>query len=111
MEALELLRDYIHPELLVMAPVLWLLGQMLQKAGLPGRLAPWVLLAVSLAAVTLYTLSVSDIAGRKAVFACLFSILTQGVLLAGGGALLQKAAEKLRAAKRETPPGDETKKQ
>ena len=98
MELLELLREYIHPELLVMLPVLWLLGHMLSKARLPGRLRPWVLLAVSLAAVTLYTLSVSDITGSKALFACLFSILTQGVLLSGGSALLQKLVEKGRAA-------------
>ncbi|WP_195542932.1 phage holin family protein [Massiliimalia timonensis] len=90
MDLAELLNEYIRSELIVVIPVLYFLGRILRRSKVLCKRIPGILLVVSLAVTALYTFSVCDVSSLKNFYACLFSIVTQGVLLTGGSMFIHE---------------------
>lgn len=79
----EMLKEFIKPELLVLIPVLYLLGNALKSSTVADKLIPCILGATSVVLCLIFIVSTSDFNGWKETLMCLFSGITQGVLCAG----------------------------
>lgn len=99
MDLIEMLRYYIRSELLVVIPVLYLLGRILKRTKLSSKRIPWILLVVSLVITALYTFSVCNLTSLKEFYACLFSVITQGILLTGASMFVHEVTKGLCASK------------
>lgn len=76
-------QEYIKPELLIVIPVLYSIGEALKRSKMPDKWIPFVLGFVSILISAAWVLSTTDIIcfqdGANAVFVS----MTQGVLTAG----------------------------
>ena len=83
MELVEIIKQFIKPELLVLIPVLYLIGVGVKKTSLKDELIPFILGIVSIVLSGLYIFATTDIHGSKEVSMAIFTALTQGILIAG----------------------------
>ena len=85
MEFLSMLKEYIHPQLLVLIPVLVVLGAMLKQSQLiPDQHIPCILGVTGVVLCALYTLSNLDQFTPQSIANGLFTAVVQGFLVAGG---------------------------
>ena len=83
MEILEMIKEFIKPELLIIVPVLYLIGAAI-KGGKHDNLIPIILGAISMTLTSLYILATTDVANTpKSIAMFFFTAITQGILLAG----------------------------
>lgn len=82
MEYVELVKEYISPELLVLVPVMYFIGLGIKKSKLKDNLIPLLLGVVSILLTGLYLFATMDYNSVKEVMLVIFSILTQGVIIA-----------------------------
>lgn len=76
--------DYVKPELLVVAVVLYFLGIWLKQAAfLKDKYIPLVLGAAGVVICGIWVTSTADLATGRDVLTALFASITQGVLVAG----------------------------
>ncbi len=81
---MEKVMEFLKPELLLLVPVLYFIGQgFKQSEGVKDKYIPLLLSAVGIGLAGLYTLATASIACSKDVFMALFVGITQGVLAAG----------------------------
>ena len=80
---MELLNEYIKPELLVLIPVLYLLGVAIKKSNIADKFIPWILGGVSVALSALWILATDVPANAEETALAIFTAFTQGVLIAG----------------------------
>lgn len=80
---MELIQEFIKPELLILIPVMYIIGTGFKKSKINDALIPSLLGIISIALSLIYVLSTSDIDGYKDVLTAIFSSITQGVLVAG----------------------------
>jgi hypothetical protein len=78
-----MLKEFIKPELIVMIPVLYLLGNALKNSSVSNKHIPWILGAVAVVLSLLLIIATSDIATWKDALMSVFSGVTQGILCAG----------------------------
>ena len=84
MEMLELIKEYIRPELMILIPVLYLLGVAGKKNKyFKDKWIPVVLGAISIFLTGLYVFATTDIHSVKEAIMLIFTTITQGVLLSG----------------------------
>ena len=84
MEMLELIKEYIRPELMILIPVLYLLGVAGKKNKyFKDKWIPVVLGAISSFLTGLYVFATTDIHSVKEAIMLIFTTITQGVLLSG----------------------------
>lgn len=83
MELVEVFKEYIKPELVVLIPVMYLIGLGIKKASIKDALIPFILGPVAIVLCGLYVFATSDIANAKDVATALFTAITQGILTAG----------------------------
>ena len=76
-------QEFINPELLILIPVLYLLGEAIKKSAIQNKIIPLVLGVVSVVLCALWVFSTNEIAGSKEVLLAIFTSFTQGVLIAG----------------------------
>lgn len=76
-------QDFINPELLVLIPVLYLLGEAIKKSAMPNKFIPLTLGLTSVFLCALWVFATNDVAEGKAVLSAIFTSITQGVLIAG----------------------------
>ena len=79
----ELLKEFVKPELLVLVPVLYLIGDGLKKSDFSDRLIPSALGLAGVLLAAMYIAATGTFAGAQDVIAGVFAALTQGVLCAG----------------------------
>ena len=80
MEILEMIKEFIKPELLIIVPVLYLIGAAIKH----DNLIPIILGAISMTLTSLYILATTDVANTsKSIAMFFFTAITQGILLAG----------------------------
>lgn len=80
----ETLTQFIRPELLILAPVLYILGIGLKKSeSVSDKRIPLALGAVGIALSLAYVLGTSTLAGWRDVLLGVFTSVTQGILCAG----------------------------
>lgn len=80
---MELLNEYIKPELLVLIPVLYLVGVAIKKSKIADKFIPWILGGVSVALSALWILATSFPVNAEEAAQAIFTAFTQGVLIAG----------------------------
>ena len=83
-------QEYIRPELLVLIPVLYLVGQGLKKSNIPDRLIPMILGIISIALSALRIFTVEDLSGVSGILIAVFTAITQGILTAGGSVYINQ---------------------
>lgn len=82
MEYVELVKEYISPELLILVPVMYFIGLGIKKSKLKDNLIPLLLGIVSVLLTGLYLFATMDYNSVKEVMLVIFSTLTQGVIIA-----------------------------
>ncbi|MCQ2478916.1 MAG: phage holin family protein [Clostridia bacterium] len=75
--------NYIKPELLILIPVLYLIGEAIKKSNIADKHIPLILGAAGVVLSGIYLFAVEPISGAQAVATALFTAFTQGVLVAG----------------------------
>lgn len=76
-------QDYIKTELLVLAPVLYIVGLGLKKSPLRDKLIPIALGAVGICLSAIWVFSTTETQTIPQVAAAIFTSVTQGILTAG----------------------------
>jgi|LSQX01.1.fsa_nt_gb uncharacterized membrane protein len=81
---IELLKEFVKPELLVLIPVLYLIGVAIKSTLLiKDKFIPLTLGLVGIALSVLWILATETITGNQHIFMAIFTAITQGVLCAG----------------------------
>lgn len=84
MELVEVIKQFIKPELLILIPVLYIIGVGFKKTTLiADKYIPVVLGIVSIILTSLYVFATTDVSGAKELTMAIFTALTQAILLAG----------------------------
>lgn len=78
----EMIKELIKPELLVLIPVLYFLGNSLKDSEIPNKHIPWFLGLVSVVMCTLFVIATTDIGYWNEALMVVFSGFTQGILCA-----------------------------
>ena len=87
---MELLNEYIKPELLVLLPVLYLLGVAIKKSAIADKFIPWILGGVAVALSALWIFATSTPANAADIALAIFTAITQGVLIAGASVYINQ---------------------
>ena len=83
--ATSLITDYVKPELLVVAIVLYFVGIALKNsATVKDEFIPMVLGAIGVVLAMIYVFATTDISGAKELANAAFVSITQGILCAAG---------------------------
>ena len=80
---MEMFKEFIKPEIMVLIPVLNLVGFAIKNSPIKNWTIPYILGLFGIVLSGLYVFSTSDTADMSRVLSALFSALTQGVLCAG----------------------------
>ncbi len=81
---MSMILDMIHPELMVLVPVLYFWGILLKKSLLiNNRYIPLLLGGMGIVFAVIYIAAVTPILGARDVLMVLFGAVTQGLLCAG----------------------------
>lgn len=84
MEMIELLKEYIKPEVIVVAFALYFIAEAIKKSEvIPNKLIPLILGIVGIIITSLYIFATCSIEGYREILLATFSIITQGTLVAG----------------------------
>lgn len=87
---LDLLKEYIRPELVVLIPVLYLVGVGLKKSSIADKLIPMILGGAGIALAGIYLVATSGIQDLRGGMMILYSALTQGILTAGASVYINQ---------------------
>lgn len=99
MEYFDVIKEYIKPELLVLAIVLYFIGKGIKNSEvIKDKYIPMILGAVGVLIAGIYVVSTSDIAGYQSILMIIFTSLVQGILVAG---LAVYANENIKQLKKE----------
>ncbi len=91
--------DYIKPELLILIPTLWLLGEIVKKTQVKKTLIPLIVGISGVALAGLYIFSTLPSFEVRCVLNAMFASLTQGLLCAGGSVYAHEIAKNRRRGK------------
>lgn len=81
---MEAILNYVKPELVVVAIVLYFVGLGLKKAKfIKDKFIPLALGVIGIVLATIYVLATSEINTTQTVFMAIFTSIVQGVLVAG----------------------------
>lgn len=91
MDVLEMLKEFIRPELLVLIPVLYFIGMGLKSAeAFTDKHIPLALGAVGVALAALWVVATSTIASPQDGALAVFTAIVQGVLVAGASVYINQ---------------------
>jgi len=77
------LERYIHTELLILVPVMYMIGMGLKKSKIADKKIPLILGAVSVILSALWVFATENLESGREIAAAFFTAVTQGVLAAG----------------------------
>ena len=80
---MELFKDFIRPELLILIPVLYLIGTGIKRSEIRDKWIPWILGGCGIALASMYIFAMTPILVMADVLSAIFAAVTQGVLCAG----------------------------
>ncbi len=81
---MEVILDYVKPELVVLAVVLYLIGLALKKAqAVKDKFIPLILGIVGILLALIWVLATSELDGVRQIMLAVFTAIVQGVLVAG----------------------------
>lgn len=91
MDIIEMLKEFIRPELLVLIPVLYFIGAALKSAqAFADKHIPLALGAVGVALAALWVVATSTIASPQDGALAVFTAIVQGVLVAGASVYIDQ---------------------
>lgn len=94
------IQEYIKPELLALAAVLYVLGMGCKRSGtIADKWIPYILGGAGILLACLYVFGVSDLSSASQVLTALFTGVTQGLLCAGASVYVNQMVRQ--TAKRE----------
>lgn len=92
---MDTLSQFIRPELLVLAPVLYVLGAGLSKlARIPDNFIPLILGAVGITLSLAYVLSTCTLSSWRDGLMAAFTAVTQGILCAGASVFVSQLVKR-----------------
>ena len=90
-------QDFIKPELLVLIPVLYFVGEAIKKSKISDTAIPFILGCAGAVLSAIYLFASTPISGAQAVATAVFTAITQGVLVAAasvyGNQILKQASK------------------
>ena len=95
MEFVEIFKEFVKPELIILIPVLYLVGMGIKRTSLKDSLIPIFLGIIAIGLSALYVFATSDIHNGKDIAMAVFTALTQGVLMAGGSVYFNQIYKQL----------------
>lgn len=97
MDIIEMLKEFIRPELLVLIPVLYCIGAGLKKAqAFADKHIPIALGTVGIALAALWVVATSTIASPQDGALAVFTAIVQGVLVAGASVYVNQVIKQAR---------------
>ena len=91
MDIIEMLKEFIRPELLVLIPVLYFIGMGLKSAeAFADKHIPLALGGVGVALAALWVVATSTITGLQDGALAVFTAIVQGVLVAGASVYIDQ---------------------
>lgn len=96
MEIEQILQNYIKPELLVVAIVLYFIGMGLKNAEkIADKYIPIILGVLGVIIAGIYVLATSDFNGYQSILMAIFTSLVQGILVAGASVYVNQVIKQL----------------
>lgn len=92
---MDFLKDFIKPELLVLAPVLYFIGTVLKRKMHKDYLIPILLGVIGIVLSMLYMGATCNISSFRSVLLCLFTAITQGILCAGASVYVHQMVKQM----------------
>lgn len=86
----DMLKELIKPELLVLIPVLYLIGAGLKKSAIQDKWIPALLGVCGIGLSIAYLVATTETVGISGVLMCVFTGVTQGVLISGASVYLHQ---------------------
>lgn len=81
---MEIILNYVKPELVVLAVVLYFVGLALKKAqAVKDKFIPLILGLAGIALALIWVLATSELSGAQQILLAVFTSIVQGVLVAG----------------------------
>ena len=91
MDLFEMLKEYIKPELLVVAIVLYFIGIGLKNTELiKDKYIPIILGSLGIIISAIYIIATSTISGYQEVLTVIFTSIVQGILVAGASVYINQ---------------------
>lgn len=88
---LEMLKEFIKPELLILIPVLYLIGISIKNTLLiKDKFIPLVLGISGIMLAIIYIFATEEITGTQLIFKAIFTAITQGILCAGASVYINQ---------------------
>lgn len=75
--------NYIKPELIVVAIVLYIIGIGIKKSGVKDKFIPYIIGAIGIVLCTIWVLANSPLNNAKEILMAIFTSIVQGILVAG----------------------------
>ena len=96
MEIEQILQNYIKPELLVVAIVLYFIGMGLKNTEkIADKYIPIILGVLGVIIAGIYVLATSDFNGYQSILMAIFTSLVQGILVAGTSVYVNQVIKQL----------------
>lgn len=81
---MEQIMNYVKPELLIVAVVLYFIGMGIKKSEIiPDKYIPAILGALGILICGIYVIASSTMSGSREIAMAVFTAITQGILVAG----------------------------
>lgn len=80
---MELFKDFIRPELLILIPVLYLIGIGIKKSEIRDKWIPFILGGCGIALASTYIFAITPVLVLTDILSAIFAAVTQGILCAG----------------------------
>lgn len=91
MDIIEMLKEYIYPELLVLIPVLYFIGWCIHRSSkIDNKYIPMMLGGFGVLLSALYMLSTTTTVTFNGVFAIIFAAIVQGLLCAAAAVFVNQ---------------------
>lgn len=96
MDLINILKEYIKPELLIVAIVLYFIGLWLKNTEwIKDKYIPIVIGIVGIIISAIYVIATSDINGYKEILTVIFTAFVQGILIAGASVYVNQLIKQM----------------
>ena len=88
---IEMIKDFIQPELLILIPVLYAAGIAIKKSErIKDNYIPILLGIFGIVLAGLWCISKTELSNTRTIIACIFAAITQGILCASGSVFVNQ---------------------
>ena len=103
MDYMEVIKEMIKPELLILIPVLYFIGVAIRKSEkIKNEYIPMLIGIIGVAIAMVYVLATEPIGTGQGILLAVFTAITQGVLVAGVSVYINQIIKQKKYLKEET---------